>query len=174
MDLCGLEEGHHEGLLVLGSVAPNQARQLGVDALPCKGGIRYRGVQGEGRGRGMILASPYNPFTATHSSGKDCLGNFRSCFRGALLSGDPWEQWKAAHNHPMVTLTLRSMRILAKTFRGSQASAGDVQLTLHWPEWVTWLAKLQGAGNKTVVWQGGEHDCQCLMAMEERPGGSEV
>lgn len=79
MDLCGLEEGHHEGLLVLGSVAPNQARQLGVDALPCKGGIRYRGVQGEGRGRGMILASPYNPFTATHSSGKDCLGNFRSC-----------------------------------------------------------------------------------------------
>jgi hypothetical protein len=34
VDLCGLEEGHHEGLLVLGPVSPNQAGQLRVDALP--------------------------------------------------------------------------------------------------------------------------------------------
>lgn len=34
VDLGGLEEGHHEGLLVLGPVPPDQARQLGVDALP--------------------------------------------------------------------------------------------------------------------------------------------
>lgn len=34
VDLSGLEEGHHEGLLVLGPVPPDQARQLGVDALP--------------------------------------------------------------------------------------------------------------------------------------------
>lgn len=34
VDLGGLKEGHHEGLLVLGPVPPDQARQLGVDALP--------------------------------------------------------------------------------------------------------------------------------------------
>lgn len=34
VDFGGLEEGHHEGLLVLGPLPPNQARQLGVDALP--------------------------------------------------------------------------------------------------------------------------------------------
>ena len=34
VDLGGLEEGHHEGLLVLGPLPPDQACQLGVDALP--------------------------------------------------------------------------------------------------------------------------------------------
>lgn len=34
--LGGLEEGHSEGLLVLGSLPPDQPRQLGVDALSCK------------------------------------------------------------------------------------------------------------------------------------------
>lgn len=34
MDLRGLKEGHHEWLLVLGSVSPDEACQLGVDALP--------------------------------------------------------------------------------------------------------------------------------------------
>lgn len=43
MDLRGLEEGHHEGLLVLGSMPSNQACQLGVDALPCRGGIQCWG-----------------------------------------------------------------------------------------------------------------------------------
>lgn len=90
MDLCGLEEGDHEGLLVLRSVPPNQARQLGVDALPCRGGVHYRGV-GTGKGWGKILSSPDNLFMAIRSSDKDYLDNSRSYFRGTLFSGDPWE-----------------------------------------------------------------------------------
>ena len=35
--LARLEEGHHEGLLVLGPLPPDQARQLGVDALSYMG-----------------------------------------------------------------------------------------------------------------------------------------
>lgn len=52
MDLRGLEEGHHEGLLVLRSMPSNQACQLGVDALPCRGGIHYTEVQVTGTGWG--------------------------------------------------------------------------------------------------------------------------
>lgn len=37
VDFGGLEEGHHEGLLVLGPLPPDQARQLGVDALSYMG-----------------------------------------------------------------------------------------------------------------------------------------
>lgn len=36
VNLGGFEEGHGEGLLVLGAVPPDQPRQLGVDALSCK------------------------------------------------------------------------------------------------------------------------------------------
>lgn len=90
MDLCGLEEGDHEGLLVLRSVPPNQACQLGVDALPCRGGVHYRGV-GTVKGWREIPFSPDNLLMAICSSDKDYLGNSRSYFRGTLFSGDPWE-----------------------------------------------------------------------------------
>lgn len=57
MDLRGLEEGHHEGLLVLGSMPSNQACQLGVDALSCRRGTHYTEVQGTGTGWGTRLYS---------------------------------------------------------------------------------------------------------------------
>lgn len=91
MDLCGLEERDHEGLLVLRSVPPNQARQFGVDALPCRGGVHYRGV-GTGKGWGEIPSSPDNLFMAIRSPDKDYLDNSRSYFRGILFSGDPGRQ----------------------------------------------------------------------------------
>ena len=36
VDFSGLEEGHHEGLLVVGAVPAHQACRPGADAEPCK------------------------------------------------------------------------------------------------------------------------------------------
>lgn len=70
MDLCGLEEGHHEGLLVLGSMPSNQACQLGVDALSCRGGIQCWG-QGRAGGHNSIPTSYPVHTLAVHSSNRD-------------------------------------------------------------------------------------------------------
>lgn len=37
VDLSGLEEGHHEGLLVLGPAAAYQPRHSGIHTLACRG-----------------------------------------------------------------------------------------------------------------------------------------
>lgn len=84
MDLCGLEKGHHEGLLVLGSMSSNQACQLGVDALTCRRGIHYI-VRTQGRaGRDSVLTSHPTHALVTHPSDKDYSSHSRSYFRGAL------------------------------------------------------------------------------------------
>ena len=54
-NLIVFEEGNHEGLLVLGSAARQQSRQLGAPPLA------YRGRQGSGGGtRLMSLNQPLN------------------------------------------------------------------------------------------------------------------
>lgn len=91
MDLCGLEEGYHEGLFVLRSMPSNQARQFGVDALSCRGSIGYTEVWGQGRAGGHNSIPTLQPIhvLAVHSSNKDRLGNSRSCFRSSLVCDDP-------------------------------------------------------------------------------------